>query len=278
VTGKDDDSPWLKGVRGVKGIVPPGRRLSPPTEKRPARWSASGVTGVRPPGGHPVGEGPATEWVMRTEKKKKRLAERANRQARDQKLRGKDAVLAPLRPTAGIETDVFAGANDPKGIEAFLKELNDFIVSDKPGFDAAEDVAQLITQSRAPFEIVVAFALLTGIVGTDEELREQFALSLERGANVFYNLARRIDPNVQVPRGLMPHVVDAIFWDLPESAHSVPFAFATHAFLEMSQLLERTEPEYDDRLQELRTALYERYIASRSIGDASLEKMFPWSG
>ncbi len=268
---KDDDggSPWLRGVPGVKGVVPPGRRLTK-EEPRPTRWSASGVRGVRPPGGHGPGEGPATEWVLGTSKKNRQKRERANLSKK------KGEPLDPLRPTAGVTPDPSKRADDPSGIEGFLKRLNQFVMADPPTEEACEDIAQLITQSRAPFEVAVGFAMLTGATGSDDDLRDRFHAALERGAKVFYNLARRLDPTVEIPRGLVIRTVDTIFYDLPDSAYQVPFAFATLAFLETSELLLRDDPRYDDQLAEFEAELYAQFVESRTLGDAPLEDLFPW--
>jgi hypothetical protein len=271
VNKKDDDggSPWLKGVPGVKGIVPPGRRLS--GDARATRWSASGVRGVRPPGGHGPGEGPATEWVMGTAKKKRKLRERANQGKK------KGDAIDPMRPTAGVQPDVFKQMEDPEGIEGFLKNINQFVSADPPEEPAMEDIAQLITQSSAPFEIAVGFAMLTAATGTDEDLRDRFHAALERGAKVFYNLAKRLDATVQIPRGLAVRTVDTIFYDLPDSAYAVPFAFATLAFLESSELLVRNEPSYDAKLGAYEAELYAQFVESRTLGDAPLKDLFPWT-
>lgn len=265
--GDDDGSPWLRGVPGVKGVVPPGRRLTR-DEPRPTKWSASGVHGVRPPGGHGPGEGPATEWVMGTAKKNRRLRERANRATGE--------PIDELRPTAGAKPDRSKQANDPGGIEGFLKRINQFVMADPPSEEAIEDIAQLITQSRAPFEVSVGFAMLTGATGTDDDLRDRFHNALERGAKVFYNLAKRLDPKVEIPRGLVVRTVDTIFYDMPDSAHHVPFAFATFAFLQTSELLVRNDPRYDDGLAKFEEELYGQFIEARTLGDARLVDMFPW--
>ena len=279
MTKNDDDapSPWLKGVRGVKGIVPPGRRLSPKAERRPTKWSASGVKGVTPHGGHGPSEGPSVDWLLRSDTKKKAKAKKANQRALDSAKRGNDEAVELLRPGAGFRPSIFADSNDPKSLEVFLKEINDLMSQDPPDSDAASDFAQMISQSHAPFEIVVAFAVLSAASARDESLRHEFGFELERGAKTYFNLARRLDPSVKVPRGLIPESVDPIFYDLPDTAYRVPFAHAAHAFLRMAPLLLRGDPEHDEKLEAFATQLYERFIASRSLGDSPLASMFPWA-
>lgn len=277
--GNDDDqrSPWLKGVSGITGVVPPGRRLSPKSEPRPTKWSASGVKGVTPPGKLGPTEGPSVDWAMRDERKKKKVA-KANERAAEAGRRSGKTTMDPLRPTAGATGNVFADAKFPASVDLLLKEMNQFAEEDRPDEHTARELAQLITQSHAPFEIVVAFALLSGTTAGEDHLREFFAPALERGAMVFFNLLRRLDKTVKVPPGIIVERVDPMFFDLPTSAMQVPFAFATHSFQVVSEMLERSEPEYDEKLFEFRASLYERFISGRTVGDESLERMFPFRG
>ncbi len=279
---KGGNSPWLAGVKGVKGVVPPGRRLSPNGEKRPTRWSASGVKGVTPPGNQKPGEGPAAEWSKRhetqPEAKRKALEQKAQAKALEAKKKGVETDdYSPLRPTAGFVPDAFADAGDPSDMKSFLKALNDFIAENKPSPEVADHFSQLVNQSHAPFEITVAFTLLQAVVGKSDALRRRYGLALERGAKVFYNLATRLDPAVKAPRGLVPETVDALFYDLPASAYALPYAFATDAFCRQFELLRsEADPEYDWNLMSFVLGMREKYIESRSFGDQPLRTLFPW--
>ena len=74
---KSEQSPWQKGTT-IKGVVPPGRRLS--NEKRKTKWSASGVKGVTPPGNLDPDEGPSADWYER-EAKVREKKEKENQRA-----------------------------------------------------------------------------------------------------------------------------------------------------------------------------------------------------
>jgi hypothetical protein len=277
-----DRSPWLRGVAGVTGVVPPGRRLS--TDKRPTRWSASGVKGVTPPGNQKPGEGAAAEWLKGKDKSRKQ-GEKRNAKAvqaqekvaqRAQPGKFEHVEFDPLRPMAGFVPEVFADVGDPGDLKAFLQSITDFLTEHRPDATSAIHFNQVVNQSHAPFEIVVAFTILSVLVGRSTELRRRFALSLERGAKAFFNLAGRLDGNVKPPRGLVPETVDAIFYDLPATAYQVPYAFATDAFGRLVELLRKDDdPEYDAKLLEFTRFLRTRFIEGRSFGDTPLERMFP---
>ncbi|MCA9552513.1 MAG: hypothetical protein KC933_20945 [Myxococcales bacterium] len=279
---KDDDdrSPWLRGVAGVRGVVPPGRRLS--KDKRPSRWSASGVKGVVPPGNQKPGEGPVAEW-LKDKGKAKRQAEKLNARALEAEKkaaeRGKPSEgveFDPMRPMAGFVPEVFADIGDPGDLKVFLQTINDFLTENRPDPTVAIHFNQVVNQSHAPFEIVVGFTVLSVLVGRSSELRRRFALSLERGAKAFFNLAGRLRTDVKPPRGLVPETVDAIFYDLPATAYQVPYAFATDAFVRLLELLRKDDdPEYDATLLEFARGLRERFIEGRSFGDTPLVRMFP---
>lgn len=265
-------SPWLKGVVGVTGVVPPGRRLSP--DARPNRWSASGVTGVVPPGKMPAGQVPGEhlgterDWLkanLRTLQKRRRSIDEDGRPG------------AP-RPQAGFLPDVFADISDPPDLQDFLKLLSEFLDRHPPREDAIADIDHLIAQSHAPFELVVGFTVMSTLVDKNDGLRQEFATALERGANAFFNLARRLNSRIRVPRGVIPEVLDALFYDLPSLAQQVPFAFATDSFTRIMPLL-RTEGDevYDERLLRFAVRLRKRFIASRSFGDQPLDRLFPWT-
>lgn len=279
---KEPESPWLKGVSGVTGVIPPGRRLSPVTEKRPTRWSASGVRGVRPPGTQKPGQGPSAESAAAWEKKKS-LREKQNQQlyegaksGRAVKKRGGELSYDPGRPVGGYTPDPFAGQRDPKDLKGFLEEISELIRRLSLGTEYAVPMAELVRQSHAPFEVIVGFTVLSALVGKDNSLRRRHTLPLERGAKAFFNLSRRLDPNVKPPRGLVPESVDAIFYDLPTTAFQLPFAYAVEAFGRMIDLL-RSEEAQDRKLIEGVRALRKKYIDGRALGDRALEKLFPWT-
>ena len=269
-----DPPPWLKGVTGVTGVVSPGRRLSPPDERRPTAWSASGVSGVTPPGkvaarGKPVDPKAGAQRRMQ-----------ANLRALQRRRRSGDGAARPEndRPQAGFLPDVFADIHDPPDLQDFLKLLSDFLDEDPPREAAIDDIDHLVIQSRAPFELVVGFTVMSTLVGKDDDLRQEFVASLDRGANAFFNLARRLNPRIRVPRGIIPDVVDALFFDLPDLALTIPFAFATDAFVRIMPLLRRDDdPGYDERLLRFAQRLRARFIDTRSFGDQPLDRMFPWS-
>ena len=290
---KDSDkkgpvSPWLAGVSGVSGIVPPGRRLSSPTERRATRWSASGVRGVTPPGSQAPGEGPSAEWAKREADKKAKLLKQ-NQRVLDAKKKEAPKVkkpaapdaaedaFDPMRPMAGFVPDAFADVRDPENLTAFLKAISDFLAEHRANPECAEHFAQIITQSHAPYEILVGFTVLTALIGKSQPLRRRYGIPLERGAKVFYNLAQRLDPEVKVPRGLVPETVDALFYDLPATAYELPYAFATDAFLRMVDLLRlHADEEYEELVAELAFSLHRRFIETRAFGDRGLSELFPW--
>lgn len=284
---KAPTSPWLKGVANVKGIVPPGRRLSPTSERRPTRWSASGVTGVRPPGKQKVGENPGVAWADKEAKERAKAVKSTERKLEQAKTGKKkpgprgaeveEALFDPLRPMAGFVPDAFADAADPDDLKAFLDRVSEFLGQNRPNPEVSEHFGQLIIQSHAPYEIVVAFTVLNGLVGKSTPLRRRYSLALERGAKTFYNLAMRMNGQVKAPRGLVPETVDALFYDLPPIAFQIPFAYATDAFLRMFDLLrDGTDLELDRSLIEVSRELRRRFIERRSFGDQPLARMFPW--
>lgn len=276
---KGHPSPWLAGVTGVKGVVPPGRRLA--NEKRPTKWSASGVKGVTPPGSQDPGDGPAADWAEKT-KNDKAKSVKDNQRAFDaaKQKAAKHAVsipadFDPMRPMEGFVPDIFASLGDPDDMKAFLKQISDFVGELKTSPESAEDFGSLIIQSRAPFEIIVSFTVLSALVGKSSALRRRYALSLERGAKVFFNLGGRLKQDLKPPRGLIPETVDALFYDLPGTAYEVPYAFATDAFIRMAPLLRDGSVEKDRSLATFMKDLYARYVGRRSFGDQALSGMFP---
>jgi hypothetical protein len=268
-------SPWLKGVMGVKGVVPPGRRLSPPNEKRPNRWSASGVFGIRPPGNQKPGEGSADLGSEKLEKKRiLREKAQAKAYAAAQSKKGAQVSVASGRPIRGARPEPFRDLADPADLKTFLDSITDFIKTIEPGEHSAEGLAELIQQSKAPYEITVAFAILSILVGKSASARRRYTAQLERGAKVFFNLSMRLDKNVKPPRGLAPETMDPIFFDLPPTAYQVPYAFGTAAFIRIFELLRRDE-DTDEKLHDFARKLYARYIEKRSFGDKPLETLFP---
>ncbi len=276
-------SPWLEGVTGVTGVIPPGRRLSPLSERRRNKWSASGVAGVTPPGKLQPDEGPAAESAEKQERKRllreketKRALEAAKAKAAKKNAPPKAApAVKPGRPTGGFVPAPFADVRDPTDLKGFLEAIAEMFKTQKPGEDAMENLGELIMQSRAPFEIAVAFTIISVLIGKDAALRRRYTPQLERGAKTFFNLAIRLNKNVKPPRGLNPETMDAIFYDLPATAFQVPYAFATDSFCRMIELL-RGDEDCDRALVKNAVELRERYIDKRSIGDQSLSRLFVW--
>jgi len=159
-------TPWT--ARGVAGVVPPGRRLGEAGEKRRATWSASGVAGITPPGNQKPGEGPAARWAIAKSK-----GESPTKLAVPKKGKGEPS-LAPARPTAGFVPDLRAAEGDPKDLKTFLDlfaEAHSKIALDA---ETASQLAQLVGQSHAPFEIMVAFTWLSAWVGSDGARRKEY--------------------------------------------------------------------------------------------------------
>jgi hypothetical protein len=272
--GKQDQSPWQKGTT-VKGVVPPGRRLS--DDKRKTRWSASGVKGVTPPGNLDAAEGPGADWYKKEERAKEKKAKENQRALEKAKAKPGKQEVQSMRPTAGFVPDPFSDLKDPSDLKEFLRLLNEFLDKHKLGPELAEGFASLITQSHSPFEIVVAFTVLSALVGKSTQMRRRYGVALERGAKVYFNLIGRLEKNVQVPRGLVPETVNALFYNLPQVAYQVPYAYATHAFVRMMELLRDGSNHVMDReVGALGEELYRRFIEGRSFGDQALVKMFPF--
>ena len=286
----DDDErrPW--DSPGVRGVVPPGRRLPrrKPSVPDPSRrglrdverpsvadhrgqrkvaWAASGVKGVVPPGKLGIGEGPATDWVMAKAK------QRPKARPKPPPAKGSKAAPNAERPTVGFIPNVLA--DEPDSLKAFLDEIAVWIRDNRPDDSASTHLAELIGQSHAPYELVVGFTTLSALIGSDTAQRNNFAWALERGAKAFYNLAMRLDSKVKAPRGLAPQRLDPIFYDLPATAYQIPYAFATDAFVRILDLL-RGELGHDRKLVRFARDLYERYVAQRSYGDKPLAELFIW--
>ncbi len=263
----DDDKPPPWHLPGAKHVVPPGRRLDK-ADNASNRWSASGVRGIRAPGNQKPGEGAAWQWMTRKDKGKKRKKPTTAK-------RPGSATADAERPTAGFVPNVFADTGDPVSLKAFLEEIANWFRDNHPDDISKTHLAEMIGQSHAPYEIIVAFTMLSAIVGGDTNERNRFAWALERGAKAFYNLAMRLDKNVRPPRGLAPQRMDPIFYDLPGTAFQIPYAYATDAFLRLIELT-RGSIAHDRKMMSFSRDLHRRFIEERSYGDRSLGDIFPW--
>ncbi len=276
-----DDPPWRKGVTGVTGVTPPGRRLSSRDEPRPTAWSASGVKGVTPPGRTPLdGKSGRTSPGAKSDHTADRNAVRlrANQRAleRRKRARADDTPIRIDHPLAGFVPDIFADVWDPPDLQDFLKLVSDHLDRNPPPDDAVDDIDLLIVQTQAPFELIVGFAIMSALVQKDDGLRQAFGATLERGANAFFNLARRLNPRVRIPPGLNPDKLDALFFGLPDLALQVPYAFATDAFGRIMPLLRDEQDEaYNEQLVAFTLGLRTRFIETRSFGDQPLARLFP---
>lgn len=252
-------SPWQRGT-DVEGIVPPGRRLGDPTERRPTRWSASGVRGVVPPGGHGPGEGPSAQWARKATLPKESKSGRSGAKA-----------------TAHRDPRSLHELEDPTDLEAFLQEISRFIAQRKTPSVFSESFRELVTQNRSPYDIVVGFAVLSTLTGNDPQLRRANAAALERGATVFFSLARRLDPQASIPDGLALETANALLLDLPELAWAVPYAYGVDAFCRQIELLREDEPRRDRELVLEARRLRARFIERRTYGDRALRDIFEWN-
>jgi hypothetical protein len=232
----------------VKGIVPPGRKLSDAPRARV--WQGSGIEGVTPPG------------TQEPEAPKKRRALESPIQKREKKSK-KDA-----KPVAASSSLPLQGLLDR--FAAFTRE------NLEPTEELMRDLARDILQTHAPFEIVVGFTVLSALVGADEALRRTHHLPLERGAKAFYNLGKRLDPKVRAPRGLVPQTLDPLFFDVPDLAFQLPEPFVVQAFGTLLDFLQ-TDPDHDRALIAFVLELRKEYVLGRKFGDQSMERMFPWT-
>ena len=264
-------------ARGVTGIVPPGRRLGDAGEKRRAAWSGTNVVGVAPPGNQAADEGPAVRWAVAKSKgldPNKREAPGGKKKSNKQVA--STETFEPNRPTAGFVPDLSASDNDPKDLKTFLDLFAEEFKNNAIDDESAKQLSQLVGQSHAPFEILIGFTILTAWVGTDGAKRKAEQWSLERGAKVYFNLAKRLDPNVRPPRGLVPKTVDPLFFDLPASTFQMPYAYSVDAYLRIMELC-RADHVRNKKLVNFAHALYDRFIEKRSYGDRALTAMFPWT-
>ena len=238
------DSSWRQRTP-IKGIVPPGRRLSDAPRARV--WQGSGIEGVTPPG------------AMEPEAKK---SPRRPQKAARKKPKAKDK---PTPPSSALP------------LQGLLYRLAAFARENlEPNDELIGDLSRDMLQTHAPFEIVVGFTVLSALIGTDESRRQTHHLTLERGAKAFYNLARRLDPKVRAPRGLVPQTLDPLFFDLPDIALQLPEPFVVQAFGSLLHFLQ-TDPEHDRVLITLMHELRREHVLGKKYGDQSLERMFPWT-
>ena len=251
---KDDEAPpWA--ATGVKGIVPPGRKLSA-TDKRTAPWRSTGVRGVELSNRSDV-SADQERWKIDRAGKKRRAPPARKPQP-------------PPKPGVGqIEPQA------QSGLKIFLDEIAEFFRGNLPPEECTVSLSELIGQSHAPYEIIMGFTVLSTVVGQDGELRDTYAGALERGARAYFNLAMRLDDSIKPPRGLLPQRLDPIFYDLPATAFQLPYAFGTDAYLKTMELLVG-EPQYNRLLVELGEKLYARHIEGQRYGDENLSTLFPW--
>lgn len=243
------DAPWRQRTP-VKGVVPPGRKLS--TEPRARIWHASGVQGITPPGSS---ESAPTNTPPKP----------TTRRAR-----------AEGKPKGTAQSKSGAKPSSPLPLQGLLDRLAEHVRENVRATDEVlRDLSREMLQTHAPFEIVVGFTLLSALVGTDEARRRELHLTLERGAKAFYNLARRLDPKVRAPRGLVPQTLDPLFYDVPDMAYQLPEPFVLHAFAGYLELL-KSDPEHDRRLMSFMRELRQELIEGRRFGEQPLERMFPW--
>lgn len=266
----DDEPRWRRGT-DVEGVTPPGRRLE--KQRTGSRWRASGVSGVTPPGSASPADSPSARWVLN--KGKKGPTTRLQK-ARSVEKSQATAELDLGRPMAGFVPSIFEDGGDPDHLGALLEEMSAFVAAHRPPVERAESFKELLNQSRAPFEVVVAFTILSALIGKSSALRRRYALPLERGAKTFFNLGRRLDPNLKPPRGLAPETVDAIFFDLPEIALEIPYAYAVDAFARQVELLAEEELDRDRALADEAYRQWSRFVERRAFGDRALRDLFPY--
>lgn len=239
------EAPWRERTP-IKGVVPPGRKLS--NEPRARVWHGSGVEGITPPG------------TMEAKPAKKSPKPAGPKRGARQKGDGKTAK----KPSSSLP------------LQGLLDRLADYVRENvEATHEVLRDLSREMLQTHAPFEIVVGFTLLSALIGTDETRRRDHHLILERGAKAFYNLARRLDPKVRPPRGLVPQTLDPLFFDVPDLAYQLPEPFVVRAFCGLLDLL-RSDPEHDRRLIAFTNELRKEYVLGRRYGDQPLERMFPW--
>jgi len=256
----EDEKPPPWHASGVSGIIPPGRRLSKKSKTAATpTWRASNVAGIRIDEGKFDADGDGAWRMQRSSIQKPRPSVSSSRAA------------AGRRKPAKSKTDAIESTRP--SLKSFLDEIAAFIRENPPASSSTEMMAELITQSHAPYEITLGFTVLSALVGQDQEQRNRYASVLERGAQVFFNLAMRLDKTVEAPPGLAPQRLDPLFYDLPATAFQIPLAFATDAFLRISELLEK-DVTHDRALFDFGQALYGAHILAHRYGDQALSELF----
>jgi len=252
----DEDKPPPWHANGVKGVVPPGRKLG---KKSPAKaaapWRATGVRGIRLDENRDEDEA-LDQWRM------KRSAFKKPSQAKE-----------PTRSKAPSKPKETKTEKPGPNLKLFLDEIAAFFREHPPEQKSHEMLAELIGQSHAPYEITLGFTVLSALVGQDTEQRNKYAWALERGARAFFNLAMRLDKTVKAPRGLAPQRLDPLFYDLPATAFQIPYAFATDAFLRIIELVQG-EHAHNQAVNRFGKELYEKHIQGHRYGDQSLAELF----
>ena len=259
MTDNDDDVPWR--AKGVRGVTPPGRRFSTQDRGPRAPWQATGVRGVQIKKPESSEQVSSRRWTMAH-------ASKSERPKRKHLSGGPAHKKEPARKKDSARLN----ENSLKNI---LDEVADFFRKFGGSHKAEVSLSEVITQSQAPYEIIVAFTGLSTLVGQDYEKRELYTFALERGARAYFNLAMRLDDTIKAPRGLMPHKLDALFFDLPATAFQLPGAFVADTFGRLSELLV-DDVDYNHELFTAVRSLYEKHIEGKSYGDEDLNSIFPF--
>ncbi|MEE2902048.1 MAG: hypothetical protein VYC39_06940 [Myxococcota bacterium] len=260
MTENDDDAPWR--AKGVRGVTPPGRRFSREDGGRSAPWQATGVRGVQIQKPESSEQPPSRRWAMA----------HASRPERPKRKHLSGGPAQKKEPPRKKETS----QQDETSLKMILDEVAEFFRKFGGSHKAEVSLSEVITQSQAPYEIIVAFTGLSTLVGQDYEKRELYTFALERGARAYFNLAMRLDDALKAPRGLMPHKLDALFYDLPATAFQLPGAFVADTFGKLSELLV-DDVDYNHELFTAVRSLYEKHIEGKSYGDEALTSIFPFA-
>lgn len=256
MSGRDSDegpeSRWAEGT-GVRGVVPPGRRLD--GQRKAGRWSASGVKGVALP--HRAKPSAKPSWLEKPGQK--RVQPKISARSR--------STRSPARLA-----EVFSDEFDPNSLAELLDQLRSFIEARSYEDEASERFSEIIIESRAPFEIIVAFTVLNGLIGSSKSRRRYFGPSLERGVKVYYNLALRLNPAVEVPPQVSTQPLDALFFDLADMALEVPYAYTADA---LAKVIDQLEFPLSQETIDFCKSMRERFIERRVFADQALRQVFP---
>lgn len=266
----EEDAPWRKGS-GVQGVRPPER--SRVRGRHEPAWSASGVRGVTPPGSMPKDRRPRDLWKQH-QTREREAAKQAMKRARKRTAGARSAEAPPFaRPVAGHLPQSHLDPCPVADFPQVFEELKCRLAQAELDEASAEEFAMVIRQSSAPFEVVVAFAVLTAAVQDRRSLRRQFGRELERGIECTFNLMERLGLEPEVPDEFEPERMDVLFFGFPDSGLEMPFAHLTVTLEHLIQLFEEdvAEAVVAPLIRELRAS----YIQGRSHGDQSLEEMFP---